>query len=80
MISAVLAGYSLGTPPANISNFHLYNATVSSGAWAARMDGSLFASQVGNTVTFPSSANLGIGQYNTSAGDIAEVIVYDFMF
>jgi len=70
-------GYQIGVPPANISNFHLYNVSAATGSWTCRMDGGVVYTQSTNTVFFPTSANLGKGQNNTWTGDVAEILIYD---
>ena len=70
-------GYSIGVAPVDISNFQIYNVTAASGSSTSRFDGGIFYSQSSNTLHFPTSANLGVGQYNTWGGDIAELIIYD---
>ncbi|MGA3008426.1 MAG: fibronectin type III domain-containing protein, partial [Opitutaceae bacterium] len=67
-----------GIPPVNIQQFHLYNISSSSAEWTQRFDGVVNYDAVGNAVGFRTAPTLGGGGSNF-LGDIAEIIVYNYV-
>jgi hypothetical protein len=70
--------YTLGNPSQALDQYHIYDASSQSGAWAARINGLLQFQTAGSQVYFPSAPLIGRNSsvYNF-VGDIAEIIIYD---
>jgi alpha-tubulin suppressor-like RCC1 family protein len=67
-----------GTPTADLTQFHIYNAASAPGNWISRFNGATHFQRNTNTVGFPNS--MLIGQENSYVhfqGEMSEVIVYD---
>jgi hypothetical protein len=70
---------NLGTPPQDLTTYHLYNVSSQNGYWANRFNGLLWCETTNNQFVAASAPTLGVGNFNNNPfdGDIAEVIVYN---
>jgi len=72
------AQISEGTPPVDLTQFHVYNVSSQSGSWQSWMDGAPVFETSANTVEFTSTPLLGRNNFGSGfTGDIAELIVYN---
>ena len=74
---ATNAWYDAGPPPADLTQFHLYNVGGDATTWFLNFDGRTCGQHAGNTVAFRPDPALGNGGWCGFDGDVAEVIVYD---
>jgi hypothetical protein len=66
-----------GTPPIDLTGFHLYNVGGNAKGWFQNFNGVSFAREASNTVKFRKDPALGDGQGCYFDGDMAEVLIYD---
>ncbi|OAM91858.1 hypothetical protein AW736_26520 [Termitidicoccus mucosus] len=68
---------NLGTPTANIAQWHVFNVSSKAGEWVARLNGAMQHRTTSNTVSWSTSPRLGSNGSHYFDGDIAEVLVFD---
>lgn len=72
--------YTCGNPTTDLASPHVMNIAAQSGAWALRLNNSVFFNSGTNTVSFLTSGKQmgrSAGGGNYMNGDIAEILVYD---
>lgn len=69
---------SAGVPLQDLSQYLLYDVASTSTQWTSRINGIPYYSTADNVVGFSSAPQIGLSQGWYFAGDIAEILIYDY--